>query len=331
MVGDTLGCGGGALSAAGLAGAHDRRAVAFAAAWAVAALLSLPAGAQDYGDTPYVQTPMNVVDEMLRIARVGPKDYLIDLGSGDGRIVITAAKRYGARGFGVDLDQRLVRLSNAKAREAGVADRAVFYPRNLYETDIRQATVLTTYLLPEVNLQVRRRLIEQLRPGTRIVTHDYDFGDWEPDISMVVAAADKPVGVDRKSKVFFWVVPERAAGDWTARVRIGGAEREYVFRLGQRFQVLSGDASIDGAPARLAYGRLLGKEVSLSLLGESGRAHLRHEFRGAVQGDRIDGTLRVTTSSESSETRFSARRTVRRDAEFPIEEPLSPPPPTKRD
>jgi SAM-dependent methyltransferase len=137
--------------------------------------------AQDFGDTPYVQTPMSVVTAMLEKAQVGPKDFVIDLGSGDGRMVITAAKRYGARGFGVDIDPRLVQIANANAAKNGVADRAVFYARDLYKTDVHRATVMSIYLLPEVNLMVRPKLLRELRPGTRLVSHDYDFGEWKPD------------------------------------------------------------------------------------------------------------------------------------------------------
>src|SRR5258705_1985126 len=124
------------------------------------------ASAQDFGDTPYVQTPQNVVDRMLQIARVGPADYVIDLGSGDGRMVITAAQEYGARRVCVDLDRRLVELANKRAASAGVADRAVFYERDLYETDLAAASVVTIYLLPEVNLMVRPKLLATLKPGT---------------------------------------------------------------------------------------------------------------------------------------------------------------------
>src|SRR5512134_925927 len=124
---------------------------------AAVSLGAAAAGAQDYGDTPYVQTPQNVVDRMLEVAKVGPKDYVIDLGSGDGRMIITAAKKHGARGFGVDLDRRLVALSNRLATKAGVADRAVFYERDIYQTDLSPASVVTIYLLPEVNLMMRPR------------------------------------------------------------------------------------------------------------------------------------------------------------------------------
>ena len=167
-----------------------------------ALLLTLAATgqAQDFGDTPYVQTPQNIVDAMLETAKVTGKDYVIDLGSGDGRMVITAAKKRGARGFGVDLDKRLVKLANANARKAGVADRAKFYARDLFETDLSQASVITIYLLPEVNLMARGKLLA-LAPGTRIVSHDYGIGDWLPDTEYEMDAPGKPVGRSQKSKV----------------------------------------------------------------------------------------------------------------------------------
>src|SRR6478609_4796835 len=157
------------------------------------ALLIATDRAQDYGDTPDVQTPQNVVDKMLEVAKVGPQDYVIDLGSGDGRLVITAAKKHGARGFGVDLDRRLVVLSNRLAAKAGVADRAVFYERDIYQTDLSPASVVTIYLLPEVNLMMRPILLSTLKPGTRVVSHDYDMGEWPPEQSFVMDAPGKPV------------------------------------------------------------------------------------------------------------------------------------------
>src|SRR3954469_7349044 len=197
-------------------------------------LLAAPANAQDYGDTPYVQTPQNVVDKMLEVAKVGPKDYVIDLGSGDGRMVITAAQRYGARGFGVDLDRRLVTLSNRLAAKAGVAERAVFYERDIYETDLSPASVVTIYLLPEVNLMMRPKLLSMLRPGTRVVSHDYDMGEWPPDLTFTMDAPAKTVGRDKKSKVFYWVVPARAAGKWRWRAPEGN--RDFELSLTQMFQ-----------------------------------------------------------------------------------------------
>lgn len=206
----------------------------------VAGLLAAPAYAQDFGDTPYVPTPQNVVDMMLEVAKVGPKDYVIDLGSGDGRMIITAAKKRGARGFGVDLDRHLVDRANKLAAKAGVADRAKFYDRDLFETDLSRATVVTIYLLPEVNLMVRPKLLDTLKAGTRIVSHDYDMGEWQPELAMTLDAPDKPVGRDRKSKVFYWVVPAKASGKWRWQLAGGGKPQTFELALNQMFQNLEG-------------------------------------------------------------------------------------------
>src|SRR5688572_8983234 len=147
---------------------------------------------------PYVPTPQSVVDTMLETAKVGPRDYLIDLGSGDGRIVITAAKKHGARGFGVDLNPERIRESNENARKAGVTARVAFHQRDLFETDLGQATVITMYLLPRVNLELRPKLLE-LKPGTRVVSHDFSMDDWKPDVHVVMDAGDKHGGSGGKS------------------------------------------------------------------------------------------------------------------------------------
>ena len=156
-------------------------------------------------DVPFVVTPDNVTLEMLKLANVGPKDYLIDLGSGDGRIVIVAAKRFGARGLGVEIVPDLVRQSRDNAKKAGVADRAQFAEQDLFETDLSKATVVTLYLLPEANLQLRPRL-RKLPPGTRIVSHDWDMGDWIPDKTIEVDAPDKKIGLAKKSRIHLWIV-----------------------------------------------------------------------------------------------------------------------------
>ena len=139
---------------------------------------------------PYVPTPQVVVDRMLQMAKITPQDYVIDLGSGDGRIVITAATKYGARGFGVDLNPVRIKESTENAAKAGVSDRANFYQRNLFETDLSQATVLTMYLLPRVNLDLRPKILE-LKPGTRVVSHDFSMDDWKADELVSFDVADK--------------------------------------------------------------------------------------------------------------------------------------------
>ncbi len=150
-------------------------------------------------DVPYVPTPQTVVDEMLKIAAVTKDDVVYDLGSGDGRIVITAAKKYGARGVGVDISSERVEEANANAREAGVTDRVRFMQQDLFQTDIKEATVVTLYLLPDVNLRLRPKLLSDLKPGTRVVSHSFDMGDWKPD---------KTVEVDGRS-IYYWIIPEK--------------------------------------------------------------------------------------------------------------------------
>ena len=165
-------------------------------------LLAPVATAQDgRGDVVYVPTPQVVVDEMLRMAKVGAKDFVIDLGSGDGRIVITAAKKHGARGFGVDLDTYLLKIANDNAKKEGVADRARFVEQNLFETDLSQATVITSYLLPEMNEQLRPKLLT-LKPGTRVVAHDYHMGEWDPDEEKTLIVPEKTVGDPGKSYIY---------------------------------------------------------------------------------------------------------------------------------
>jgi precorrin-6B methylase 2 len=150
-------------------------------------------------DVPFVPTPEKVVASMLELAKVGPKDVVYDLGSGDGRIVIAAAKKHGARGVGIDIDPQRVKEARDNARRAGVADRAEFREGDLFKADISEASVVTIYLLSSVNLHLRPKLLAELKPGTRIVSHAFDMGDWKP-------AATQKVG---SSTVYYWVVPER--------------------------------------------------------------------------------------------------------------------------
>ncbi len=276
-----------------------------------AALPTLPtwAAAQDYGDTPYVQTPQVVVDRMLEMAKVTAKDYLIDLGSGDGRLIITAAKKYGARGFGVDLNKSLVTLSNRNAAKMGVANRAVFYERDLHETDITQADVLTIYLLPEVNLMVRPRILA-LKPGTRLVSHDYGFGEWPPDVEIVMDAPGKPVGRDQKSKVMFWVVPSRVAGKWVWQDG-GSVERYFELQLGQVFQKLTGTLTLAGRSAKIENAVLTGEQIRFSATLDAGGKPVSYEFTGKVTNNAISGEMR---RGGGAPDKWDATRTELREA-----------------
>ena len=164
------------------------------------------AAPQKTPDVQFVPTDEKIVTKMLEMAKVTKTDHLIDLGSGDGRIVITAAKRYGARGMGVEIDPALVKKSRENAQAAGVADRATFVEGDLFEANIRDATVITMYLLPDLNMRLRPKLLSDLKPGTRIVSHNYDLGDWKPAQTATVSVG----GIEHT--VYFWVVPPRAAG-----------------------------------------------------------------------------------------------------------------------
>lgn len=152
------------------------------------------------GDVPYVPTPPEVVEAMLKLAAVKKGDVVIDLGCGDGRIVVAAAQKFGARGKGVDIDPQRIKEAQENARQAGVSDRVTFIEKDLFQADIHEASVVTLYLLPEVNLRLRPKLLKDLKVGTRIVSHSFDMGDWKPD---------KSIEVDGR-KLHFWVVTEKA-------------------------------------------------------------------------------------------------------------------------
>ena len=201
----------------------------------VLAANSSQAQTQATEEVPFVTSPDNVTLEMLNAAGVKRGDYVIDLGSGDGRIVILAAKRFEATGLGVEIDPQLVEKSKANAREAGVADKAVFKEQDLFKTDLSPATVVTMYLLPDVNLQLRPALLA-LKPGTRIVSHDWDMGDWKPDRTTVVDVPDKSVGREKSSKIHLWTVPARVAGLWCGNGLLRGAS----IKLAQTYQFYTG-------------------------------------------------------------------------------------------
>ncbi len=256
------------------------------------AAVFLNAGAVRASDVPYVPTPMNVVDAMLGLGGVGPDDYLIDLGSGDGRISIRAATRFGTRGMGVDLDDNLVRMARVDAKKQGVDGKVVFDAQNLFDTDLGRATVITAYLLHSVNLRLRPMLFEQLKPGTRIVTHDFDFGDWRPDQKITIDVPDKAYGPPR-SDIMLWVVPANFAGAW--QWALPGAAG-YELRLEQKFQMLAGAAVARGEPLRLGEARIKGDTVSFTVTGEAGV----QRYTGRISGNGINGEV-VLRSGERAQ------------------------------
>jgi SAM-dependent methyltransferase len=263
--------------------------------------------AWDDGTTPFVVSPYEVVDRMLRLAEPKAGERLIDLGSGDGRIVIEAAKRYGTRGLGVDIDPRLVERAQANARKAGVEALARFEVKDFYELDLRGASIVSAYLLPEVNLKLMPRLLEQLAPGARIVTHDYDMGPWHYDEMIELPVAEKMVGPMGRSKIYLFVVPAKVAGAWASELPQHGGR--WAFEVKQQYQELDIGARAQGREQAVRGSRLRGEDLRLMVTGVIGGRPWNHLFRGVVKGDRIDGELVVSNGEDSRTYPWQATRT----------------------
>lgn len=221
-------------------------------------------------DVPYVPTPQEVVDKMLGLANIQKDDVVYDLGCGDGRIVITAAQRYGVRGVGVDIDPERIRESKANAEKAGVADRVQFFQRDLFKTDISDATVLMMYLLPEINLRLRPKIFRELKPGARIASHAFTMGEWNPDQTIQVPGN----GYDRT--VYFWILPAHVGGTWQSEA---GTQRSPL-QITQQFQEISGTFN----NAAVTNAELVGDQISFT----AGPA----TYNGRVDGHTITGTVK---------------------------------------
>ena len=237
---------------------------------------------------PYVPSPTSVVADMLTLAEVGPKDFVIDLGSGDGRIVLTAAKVFGARGFGVDIDPKLVKEANEAARVQGVADRAKFTIQDLFKTDIRKATVLTMYLLPNTVNMLKDKLLSELNPGTRVLSHDYPLSGWLPEKYVQMDLEDKvAISGVTTTLIYLYVVPARAEGAWNAKVPAQLSREPVRLALKQQITRISGNAYIGGREIPLEEGKLRGERFTFKL-AHAGRMY---DFTGTVRGSSMEGTV----------------------------------------
>lgn len=228
-------------------------------------------------DVPFVPTPRRVVDDMLDMARVGQDDAVYDLGCGDGRIVIAALRdRQARRGVGVDIDPERIKESRRNAAQAGVGDRAEFRQENLFETDLSEATVVTMYLLPSVNLKLRPRLLSQLKPGTRLVSHSFDMKEWKPDQA---ATRDG-------SSIYYWTVPANVSGDWSWTAPDGQAAR---LRLRQRFQEVTGVLALGDRRLDIREAALDGSRLRFAVdQGQPGKSRLVR-YEGRVGQDGLQG------------------------------------------
>jgi hypothetical protein len=236
--------------------------------------------------SPYVPSDQENVERMLKLAGLRDTDVVVDLGSGDGRIVLTAARmNRKLRGWGVDVDEKLVREANAKAQARGVADRVQFFHRNAFDADLSEATVISMWLWPEMQRMLRPVIMAQARPGTRVITNLWDLGDaWQPDDLDL----DGP-------RVLMWVVPARVEGYWGWELTINDQRVSYAAIAEQRFQKVEGVARAGNRRELLHDMKLRGEDISFTLaLTLDGLGFVRHTFSGKARGDRIEGTVSVT-------------------------------------
>ena len=235
---------------------------------------------------PYVPSPQSVVSDMLRYAEVSNNDFLIDLGSGDGRIVLTAAKVFGARGFGVDIKEELVKRANDAAQQEGIADKVKFLKQDLFKTDISQATVVTMYLLPDTVNMLKDKFLTELKPGTRIVSHDYPLTGWIPEKYVQMDLEDKvQISGVTTTLIYLYIVPAKVGGKWDAKMPPAVSRQPATLSLKQQLTRVSGSLRVDGRDVPLEDVKLRGDRITFKLAGRKG------EFSGVVKGNAIEGTL----------------------------------------
>jgi hypothetical protein len=233
---------------------------------------------------PYVPSPQSVVADMLRYAEVKADDFLIDLGSGDGRIVLTAAKVFGARGFGVEIKDELVKKANQSAKDQGLAERVKFMKQDLFKTDISQASVITMYLLPNTVNLLKDKFMSELKPGTRIVSHDYPLTGWIPEKYVHMDLEDKVhISGVTTTLIYVYIVPAKVAGSWNAQMPPAISRAPATLSLRQQLTRVSGSARIDGREVALEDVILRGDQISFRFAGRKG------EFKGQVRGNAIEG------------------------------------------
>lgn len=253
-------------------------------------------------DVPYVPTPYEVVNEMIRMAGVEKDDILYDLGCGDGRIVITAVKNTGCRGVGIDINPVRIEESQNNAEEAGVTDKVKFLQQNLFETDFSEATVLTLYLLSTVNLELRPKILRTLKPGTRVVSHDFSMKDWEADNY-------KEVNLDHRSHdIYFWIVPANVSGTWKWNSSDGSGKSQYVLEIHQQFQKINGSLKANGSVFSIESGEVMGDELQLTAERMVDGRAVRMSFKGKANGNTIQGNIETEAGSARKTAKWTAER-----------------------
>ena len=263
-------------------------------------------------DVHFVATPQAVVLEMLKVAKVTSQDVVYDLGCGDGRTVITAAKLFGARGVGVDIDPERIKESTENAAKAGVTDRVRFVLGDLFTMDMSEATVVFLYLLPDLNEQLKPKLLRELKPGSRVISHEFDMGNWKPDDSGMVRNVEiyySPKDPSKKDTLFYyWVVPADASGSWRFSLPASRSKRNYTLHVIQQYQEISGSVNAGGREVPIDDAGLTGDQLSFTLKEEiDGKKRVIH-FDGRVREDVIEGTAQVQSGTSAATRKWTARR-----------------------
>ena len=254
-------------------------------------------GKQTFAEVPYVSTPRVIVDEIIRLAGVKATDVVYDLGCGDGRLVIEAARKAGCRGVGVDIDGELVALSRRNAVAAGVDGRVRFELRDFFETDIREATVMLIFLYTHVNLRLRPKILGEMQPGSRLVSHMFDMGDWRPDYSTRVGS--RPL--------YLWVIPANVTGTWTWE-EPGSGRGVHALQVEQRYQQIRGTLSRGIVKQTLASAAVTGNRVAFTVEDGGNGDKVTREYAGTVSGDTIIGTIVSRQGARAQSVRWKAVR-----------------------
>jgi hypothetical protein len=249
-------------------------------------------------DVGYQPTPYEIVDRMLSMANVRKNDLVYDLGCGDGRLVVMAAKERGAKGVGVDLDPERIRESEENARKAGVADQVRFFQQDLFKTEIGKATVVMLYLWPEVNIRLRPKLFAELKPGTRVLSHNHDMGEWKPDQYEEIL----------KHRIYFWVIPANIAGSWTWPMKMGSGTTDATLRLNQSFQKITGTLTIENSTVPIISTKLRGSQLSLSAEPLIDGKKVTIKLAGQAEGDALRGTIGIPGRAANIITTWNAKR-----------------------
>lgn len=251
-----------------------------------------PQVAQPGKDVIWVPTPDDVVARMLTMAQVGPTDFVADLGAGDGKIAIMAARRFGARAMGVEFNPDMAKLAERNAQRAGVTERVRFVNGDIFQTDFSQATVVTLFLLPHLNIKLRPTLLT-MKPGTRVVSHAFTMDDWQPD--------DR-TNIDGRV-AYLWIIPANVQGRWRFNLGPPGFEQPIEFDITQIYQRIEGEAHFPNMRTMLREARMSGESIGFSILDPQG---VRHDFVGQVSGKEMSGIVRTP---KGGVTRWRALKT----------------------